>query len=107
MKEYIKALVKESLGGLIKEKSKTPPKKGDKKDDNKSVELNLDDRDQASIQNAADSTLAPPMSHIMQAAGLGNPKNASDRSKFTKKLKQKDLIRLKNSSKKINLSSRK
>ena len=37
MKEYIKALVKESLGGLLREKSKTP-KKDEKKDSKKDNE---------------------------------------------------------------------
>ena len=51
---------------------------------------NLDDKDQVSMQNNADSIKAPPKSHIMKLAGLGNPDNASDRSKFNKKLAQTD-----------------
>lgn len=88
MKEYIKALVKEGLGGLIKEKSKTPDKEVKKK--TKAVEKNLDDRDQVSLQLGADADLAAPKSRIMKAAGLGDPNNASDRSQFNKKLDQKD-----------------
>ena len=87
MKEYIKSLVKESLAGILKEKSKTP-EKGETKNKTQKDEKNLDDRDQVSIQNAADSELAPPKSHIMKAAGLGNPNDASDRAKFVKKLDQ-------------------
>jgi hypothetical protein len=88
MKEYIKALVKESLGGLLREKSKTP-KKDEKKD--KSVnDKPLDQRDQVSVQIGADSEMAPPLSHIMQKAGLGNKNDAADRSKFNQKLYQKN-----------------
>lgn len=89
MKEYIKTLVREGLGGLIKEKSKTP-QKDTTKEKTKAVEKNLDDRDQVSLQLGADADLAAPKSRIMKAAGLGNPNNASDRSQFNKKLDQKD-----------------
>ena len=88
MKEYIKSLVREGLGGLIKEKSKTPEKK--EKKTTKAVEKNLEDRDQVSLQLGVDADLAAPKSRIMKAAGLGNPDNASDRSQFNKKLDQKD-----------------
>jgi len=91
MKEYIKKLVKESLGGLLKEKSKKPSKDKDDKDvkKKKAVEKNLDQQDQTDIYNAAHSELAPPMSAIMSAAGLGNPDDAGDRSTFVKKINQK------------------
>ena len=90
MKGFIKKLVKESLGGLLKEKSKKPSKSKDKSEKKKgAVEKNLDQKDQTDIYNAAHSELAPPMSSIMQAAGLGAKKNASDRSTFVKKMEQK------------------
>tara|TARA_R100000544_G_scaffold16970_1_gene8084 strand:+ start:2136 stop:2483 length:348 start_codon:yes stop_codon:yes gene_type:complete len=91
MKGYIKKLVKESLGGLLKEKGKVPAKDKDDKDvkKKKAVEKNLDQQDQTDIYNAAHSELAPPMSAIMSAAGLGNPDDAGDRSTFVKKINQK------------------
>lgn len=93
MKSYIKKLVKESLGGLLKEKSKKPSKKSSKSKEEpekgkSAVEKNLDQKDQTDIHNAAHSELAPPMSSIMQAAGLGDKKSASDRSTFVKKMNQ-------------------
>ena len=91
MKEYIKILVKEGLGGLIKEKKKETKKdkeKDEEKDKDGAVTKSRSDQDQQSIQNAAESPLAPPESHVMAAADMGNPKNASDRADFNHQLNQ-------------------
>ena len=91
MKEYIKTLVKEGLGGLIKEKEtkkKKKTKKDEENDKDGAVAKSRSDQDQQSIQNASESPLAPPESHVMAAADTGNPKSASDRADFNHQLNQ-------------------
>jgi len=97
MKTYIKSLVRESLGGLLKEKSKTPEKEEEKDNEKdnrpKSVqdEKPLDKRDQVAIQNVFDKPLAPSMADAWTAAGLGNANSDSGvRSMARKKIKQED-----------------
>jgi hypothetical protein len=94
MKEFIKNLVRESLGGLISEKGKTPEKKEDKEEkEGKSKETDkpLDKKDQAEIQSVFNKPLAPSMADAWRAAGLGNANNdAGIRSMARKKIKQED-----------------
>ena len=94
MKEFIKHLVRESLGGLISEKGKSPEKDEDEKDEKpKSGEDSkpLDKKDQAEIQNVFDKPLAPSMADAWRAAGLGDANSdAGIRSMARKKIKQED-----------------
>jgi hypothetical protein len=96
MKEYIKSLVKESLGGLLKEKSKKTKDVEEKEDDGNENntgkdEKPLDQRDQVAIQNVFDKPLAPSMADAWTAAGLGNANSDSSiRSLARKKIKQED-----------------
>jgi len=95
MKDYIKSLVKESLGGLLKEKSKTPEKEEDNEKKVKTKadkdDTPLDQRDQVAIQKVFDKDLAPSMADAWSAAGLGNANSdASIRSMARKKIKQED-----------------
>jgi len=94
MKEFIKNLVRESLGGLISEKGKTPEKEDEKEDkEEKSGETDkpLDKKDQAEIQSVFNKPLAPSMADAWRAAGLGNANNdAGIRSMARKKIKQED-----------------
>jgi hypothetical protein len=85
MKEFIKNLVRESLGGLISEKGKTPEKEEEKD------EKTLDKKDQAEIQSVFNKPLAPSMADAWRAAGLGNANDDSGiRSMARKKIKQED-----------------
>tara|TARA_Y100000389_G_scaffold203598_1_gene252557 strand:+ start:1961 stop:2305 length:345 start_codon:yes stop_codon:yes gene_type:complete len=94
MKEFIRNLVRESLGGLISEKGKTPEKDGEKEDkEEKSGETDkpLDKKDQAEIQSVFNKPLAPSMADAWRAAGLGNANDdAGIRSMARKKIKQED-----------------
>ena len=97
MKRYIKSLVRESLGGLLKEKSKAPEKEEDKGNENGSEEKSaegdkpLDQKDQVAIQKVFDKPLAPSMADAWTAAGLGNANSDSSvRSVARKKIKQED-----------------
>ena len=88
MKEFIRNLVRESLGGLISEKGKTP-EKDDEKDNEE--EKPLDKKDQAEIQSVFNKPLAPSMADAWRAAGLGNANDDSGiRSMARKKIKQED-----------------
>lgn len=107
MKEYIKALVKESLGGLMREKENTPNNDGEKKgEDSKKkgtgTEKKASNRDQTSIELALDSPKSPPMSSVMDLAGIGDKDNAADRSRFSKEVKKKEgLVLSKERAKKV------
>ena len=91
MKEFIKNLVRESLGGLISEKGKTPEKDDEKDDEEKKDEKPLDKKDQAEIQSVFNKPLSPSMADAWRAAGLGNANDdASIRSMARKKIKQED-----------------
>lgn len=99
MKKHIKAMLKESLGGLLREKNKTPEKEENDGEDNKNddkpksakEEKPLDQRDQVAIQNVFDKPLSPSMADAWTAAGLGNAKtNPSIRSVARKKIKQEN-----------------
>ena len=94
MKEFIKNLVRESLGGLISEKGKTPEKEDEKEEEeNKSGENDkpLDKKDQAEIQGVFKKPLSPSMADAWKAAGLGDANNdAGIRSMARKKIKQED-----------------
>lgn len=97
MKTYIKSLLRESLGGLLKEKGKTPEKEEDKEEekDNKPKtakdDIPLDKRDQVAIQSVFKKDLAPSMADAWTAAGLGNANSdAGVRSMARKKIKQED-----------------
>lgn len=95
MKKFIKNLVRESLGGLISEKEKTPEKKEEEeKDDNSNDNEDskpLDKKDQAEIQSVFNKPLAPSMADAWKAAGLGNANDDSGiRSMARKKIKQED-----------------
>lgn len=88
MKEFIKNLVRESLGGLISEKGKTPEKDNEKDSEE---EKSLDKKDQAEIQSVFNKPLAPSMADAWRAAGLGNANDDSGiRSMARKKIKQED-----------------
>lgn len=88
MKEFIKNLVRESLGGLISEKGKTPEKDDEKDNED---EKPLDKRDQAEIKSVFNKPLAPSMADAWRAAGLGNANDdAGIRSMARKKIKQED-----------------
>ena len=109
-KEYIKGLVRESLGGLLEKKKKskekvekkdTAEKEKDKeaeekekeeKKDRINPEKPLDQQDQTSVQNALDKSknpLAPAISQVMHKVTGESPDNATARSEFLKKVKQK------------------
>jgi hypothetical protein len=93
MKEFIKYLVRESLGGLISEKEKEEKDEEEKDEKTKSGEDSkpLDKKDQAEIQNVFDKPLAPSMADAWRAAGLGNANtDAGIRSMARKKIKQED-----------------
>lgn len=91
MKEYIKSLVKESLAGILKEKSKTQTTDSDEKDTNKKTSAthkNLDQRDQVSIQNAFEKPLAPSYMDACKASGLIS--SHDELSNCIQKIKQKN-----------------
>jgi len=91
MKEFIKNLVRESLGGLISEKGKTPEKDDEKDNEEEKDGKTLDKKDQAEIQSVFNKPLAPSMADAWRAAGLGNANDdASIRSMARKKIKQED-----------------
>ena len=74
-KNIIKAILRESLNVTEGEDKKTGKK-------NKNTE-----KDYAEIQRKLDGTMLKA-SQVMAAAGLGDPKNATDRSLFSKKLRR-------------------
>ena len=91
MKEFIRNLVRESLGGLISEKGKTPEKDDEKDNEEEKDEKTLDKKDQAEIQSVFNKPLAPSMADAWRAAGLGNANDdAGIRSMARKKIKQED-----------------
>lgn len=91
MKEYIKLLVKESLGGMLKEKSKTQTSDSDETENTKkkgATDKNLDQRDQVSIQNAFEKPLAPSYMDACKASGLIS--SHDELSNCIQKIKQKN-----------------
>ena len=91
MKEFIKNLVRESLGGLISEKEKTPEKEGEENPANVFIDETITNKDQAEIQSVFEKPLAPSMADAWKAAGLGDANNdAGIRSMARKKIKQED-----------------
>ena len=96
MKEFIRNLVRESLGGLISEKGKTPEKDDENEENDENTNdsedsKTLDKKDQAEIQSVFNKPLAPSMADAWRAAGLGNANDdAGIRSMARKKIKQED-----------------
>jgi len=115
-KKKIKGLVQESLAGLFEKSKKAKMKKKpnskvekedaidvekskdaeEKEKEEKKARVNpekaLDNQDQTSIQNALDKNknpLAPAISQVMHKVTGESPDNATARSEFLKKVKQK------------------
>jgi hypothetical protein len=76
-KTKIKELLRESFLKYINEKDEKEEKKRDK-----DVEI-----DYGEVQRKLDGTMLKA-SQVMASAGLGNPKNATDRSLFSKKVRR-------------------
>ena len=78
-KNRIKAILRENLMGL----TETEPKEtSGESDHNRNYE-----KDYSEVQNKLQNTMLK-QSQVMAAAGLGNPKNATDRSLFSKKVRK-------------------
>ncbi len=78
-KTEIKKILRENLMGKLTE---TEPKETPEKEHGGTYE-----QDYSSIQRKLDGTILKA-SQVMGAANLGDPKNASDRSLFSKKLRK-------------------
>lgn len=66
MKEYIKALVKESLGGLLREKSKTPEKEDKKDSDN-----NKENKEESNVEQISRiKTYFKKNKHLINQVGI-------------------------------------
>jgi predicted DNA-binding ArsR family transcriptional regulator len=78
-KTRIKAILRENLMGAITE---TEPKEESGGEPNKNYE-----KDYAEVQTKLQNTMLK-QSQVMAAAGLGNPKDATDRSLFSKKVRK-------------------
>lgn len=92
-RDDIKYKLRESLTALFEDSDKEEEEKGKTKDNQKP----LDKRDQTSIKNALDkdkNPLAPAISQVMKQVTGDNPNNATARSEFIKKIKQKNGLGL-------------
>lgn len=78
-KNVIKEILRESLTPQLKEEDKEPT--SDKKDDKKF------EKDYSEVQSKLQNTMLK-QSQVMLAAGMGDPKNATDRSLFSKKVRK-------------------
>ena len=78
-KSRIKQILREALNLPVQEAA---PEKGESKGDNAKYE-----KDYNFVQQKLDGTLLKA-NQVMAAAGLGNPKDATDRSLFSKKLRK-------------------
>lgn len=87
-KEYIKTLVRESLGGILKEKSKTPEKSDDKPKKKSADDRNLDQKDQVSIQNKLEAPMSSSYTDACKASGMIT--KHSELSNCIQKIKQKN-----------------
>ena len=78
-KTTIKARLRENLMGKLTE---TEPKEAPSRSENKNYE-----KDYAEVQNKLQNTMLK-QSQVMAAANLGDPKDATDRSLFSKKVRK-------------------
>lgn len=78
-KTKIKEILRENLMGKLTE---TEPKEAPSGDHNKNYE-----KDYAEVQTKLQDTMLK-QSQVMAVAGLGNPKDATDRSLFSKKVRK-------------------
>lgn len=78
-KDQIKKILRESLDGMVQENGEqtATPKKSN---------ANYD-KDYSEVQTKLQNTMLK-QSQVMAAAGLGNPKDATDRSLFSKKVRK-------------------
>ena len=80
-KDKIKRLLRESFGQMPVREEK-PKEKGEGSGDSKNYE-----KEYAEVQSKLQNTMLK-QSQVMAAAGLGNPKDATDRSLFSKKVRK-------------------